>query len=154
MIFSSIYANEDMSRYPEAIQKALVYLKEHDFTIMEPGRYEIQGNEIYAQLMDAKTAEASEKRPEAHVKYLDVQFLVSGKERLGYAPNTGKSEIDEQFDDRDVIFYKTVEHENFVDSVPGCFCVFFPEDIHRPNVASGEPMTVRKVVIKVSMSLL
>ena len=37
---------------------------------------------------------------------------------------------------------------------PGCFCVFFPTDVHRPQVADGEPMEVRKVVVKVSLELL
>lgn len=154
MIFSSIYANENMNRYPKAIQTAIEYLKANDFVKMEAGVYEIQGKEIYAQVFDAETGAADTKRPEIHEKYIDVQFLASGKERLGFTPDTGAYEVDERFEERDLIFYKSVEHENFVDSVPGCYCVFFPEDVHRPAVASGEPMTVRKVVVKVSVDLL
>ena len=30
-----------------------------------------------------------EKRPEVHEKYLDVQFLASGREKLGFTPDTG-----------------------------------------------------------------
>ena len=52
------------------------------------------------------------------------------------------------------IFVKDVENEGFITSTPGCFCVFFPTDIHRPQVADGEPMKVRKVVVKVSVELL
>ncbi len=52
------------------------------------------------------------------------------------------------------IFYKSVENEGFITSTPGCFCVFFPTDIHRPQGADGEPMKVRKVVVKVSTELL
>lgn len=154
MIFSSIYAKENMNRYPKAIQTALEYLKANDFTAMEAGVYEIQGKEIYAQVFDAETGAAETKRPEVHEKYIDVQFLASGKERLGFTPDTGAYEVDERFDERDLIFYKSVENESFVDSVPGCYCVFFPEDVHRPAVESGEPMTVRKVVVKVSLALL
>ena len=39
-------------------------------------------------------------------------------------------------------------------TTPGCFCVFFPTDVHRPAVEDGVPMTVRKVVVKVSIELL
>lgn len=82
MIFSSVYAKDDVSKYPEAIQKAISYLKDNDFIHMEPGVYEIQGKDIYAQVFDAETGEVSEKRPEVHEKYVDVQFLVSGKEKI------------------------------------------------------------------------
>lgn len=121
---------------------------------MEPGVYEIQGKDMYAQVFDAETGSVEEKRPEVHEKYLDVQFLASGEERLGFTPDTGKYEVDERFDERDLIFYKQVENEGFIEARPGCFCVFFPTDVHRPAVAAKEPMTVRKVVVKVRTTLL
>ena len=93
MIFSSIYAKDDAKKYPKAIQTALDYLKTHDFTAMETGVYEIQGKDIYAQVMDAQTGAVEEKRPEVHEKFVDVQFLASGKEKLGFTPDTGKYEV-------------------------------------------------------------
>lgn len=60
MISSSIYAKDDLGKYPKAIQTALEYLKSNDFTKMETGVYEIQGKEIYAQVMDAQTGDVSE----------------------------------------------------------------------------------------------
>ncbi len=154
MIFSSIYANDNTALYPKAIQVALDYLKSHDFTAMETGVYEIQGKEIYAQVMDAQTGAAEEKRPEVHEKFVDVQFLASGREKLGFTADTGNYEVDERIDERDLIFYKKVENEGFIEAVPGCYSIFFPADVHRPAVASGQPMTVRKVVVKVSVDLL
>lgn len=154
MIFSSIYAKDDVSRYPQAIQTAIAYLKSNDFLKMEPGVYEIQGKDIYAQVFDAETEAAAEKRPEVHEKFVDVQFLASGKERLGFTPDTGSYEVEERIDERDLIFYKAVENEGFIEAVPGCYSIFFPQDVHRPACASGEPMKVRKVVVKVSVALL
>lgn len=154
MIFSSIYAKDDWGKYPKAIQTALEYLKANDFTKMETGVYEIQGKEIYAQVMDATTGPAAEKRPEVHEKFVDVQFLASGRERLGFTPDLGTYEVAERFDERDLIFYKSVENEGFVEATPGCFSIFFPADVHRPGVAADESMTIRKVVVKVSVALL
>ena len=154
MIFSSIYSKDDCTNYPTAIQTAINYLKENDFTSMETGVYEIQGKDIYAQVFDAQTEPIEKKRPEVHEKYVDVQFIASGKERLGFTPDMGKYEVDERIDDRDLIFYKEVENESFIESTPGCYCIFFPNDVHRPAVMSGEAMTVRKVVIKVKVTLL
>lgn len=154
MIFSSLYAKGAPDKYPKAIQTALEYLKANDFTTMEPGVYEIRGKEIYAQVMDAQTAPADARRPEVHEKYIDVQFLASGRERLGFTPDTGTYEVDERIGDKDLIFYKSVENEGFIDATPGCYSIFFPEDVHRPGVAAGEPMSIRKVVVKVSVALL
>lgn len=154
MIFSSIYAKDNVEKYPKAIQTALEYLKANDFTTMETGVYEIQGKDIYAQVMDAQTAPGDTKRPEVHEKYIDVQFLASGKERLGFTFDTGSYEVDERLEDKDLIFYKSVENEGYIDAVPGCYSIFFPEDVHRPAVAAGEPMTIRKVVVKVSVALI
>ena len=145
MIFSSIKNGDSFEKYPAAIQTALEYLKSHDFASMEPGVYEIQGKDIYAQVFDAMTEDVADRRPESHEKYLDVQFLVSGRERLGFTKNTGNYKVAEHIKERDLIFYE---------SRPGCFCVFFPSDIHRPQVISGEAMNLRKVVVKVSVALL
>ncbi|MDO4268045.1 MAG: YhcH/YjgK/YiaL family protein [Eubacteriales bacterium] len=154
MIFSSIKYGDSFEKYPAAVQTALEYLKSHDFAAMEPGVYEIQGRDIYAQVFDAQTVPADSKRAESHEKYLDVQFLVTGRERLGFTKNTGNYKVAEFIEERDLIFYEAVEDEGYIESRPGCFCVFFPSDIHRPEVISGEPMKVRKVVVKVSTALL
>ena len=64
---------------------------------MEPGVYEIQGKDIYAQVFDAETGSVEEKRPESHKNYLDVQFLASGEEKLGFTPLKDEYEVDEYF---------------------------------------------------------
>ena len=59
MIFSSIKNGDSFEKYPAAIQTALEYLKSHDFAAMEPGVYEIQGKDIYAQVFDAMTEDVA-----------------------------------------------------------------------------------------------
>lgn len=154
MIFTSIYSNDDYKAYPEIIRKMIEYLKANDFVNMEPGVYELQGKDLYVQVLDAETGSIEEKKPESHKDYLDIQFLVSGEEKLGFTPYSEKYEVEEYIKERDLIFYKKVENEGFVHAVPGCISVFFPCDIHRPAVAANDPMTIRKVVIKVRTTLI
>lgn len=154
MIFTSINSTDDFKAYPEAIRKVIDYLKANDFVKMETGVYELEGKDIYVQVFDAKTGPVEEKRPESHEDYLDIQYLASGEEKLGFTPNTGNYEVDEHIVERDLIFYKSVENEGFINAVPGCISIFFPCDIHRPAVAVNEPMTVRKVVVKVRTTLI
>ncbi|SCP99439.1 YhcH/YjgK/YiaL family protein [Anaerobium acetethylicum] len=154
MIFSSIYSKDDCSIYPEAIQKAIQYLKDNDFNKMEAGVYEIDGKKMYAQVFDATPKPKEEIRPEVHEKYLDVQYLASGKEGLGFCADEGKFEVDERIDERDLIFYKSMENEGFITAIPGCYSIFFPNDVHRPSILIDDYTSVRKVVVKVSLELL
>ncbi len=153
MIFSSINARDEFNEYPEVIQKVIQYLRAHNFENMETGVYEIEGKDIYAQVFDAETEPLKDRKPESHKEYLDVQYLVSGEEKLGFTPLKDSYEIDEYIEDRDLIFYKTVENEGFIHSTPGCISIFFPYDVHRPQVAVHESVTVRKVVVKVRADL-
>lgn len=153
MIFSTIHS-EKYKHYPAAIRKAVEYLKDRYFAAMEPGVYEIQGKDMYAQVFDAETGPLTERRPESHRQYLDVQFLVTGEEALGFTPWQAGYPVAEEIPERDLIFYASVQDEGFIQSRPGDFCVFFPGDIHRPQVCVGAPQTVRKVVVKVRTTLL
>ena len=65
----------------------------------------------------------SRQRPESHEKYLDVQFLVSGRERLGFTKNTGNYKVAEHIKERDLIFYESVEDEGYIESVRMFLCI-------------------------------
>ena len=78
MITGNIHANEDITIYPEAIQKAIRYLREHDLAAHEPGRFELDGDRMILQVLDQTTKERADLRPEVHRKYVDVQYLAAG----------------------------------------------------------------------------
>ena len=75
MIFSSIKNGDSFEKYPAAIQTALEYLKSHDFASMEPGVYEIQGKDIYAQVFDAMTEEVADEVLKKAVEDQDYKVL-------------------------------------------------------------------------------
>lgn len=154
MIFTSIHSIDDYKAYPDVIRRVIDYLKSNDFVSMETGVYELQGKDLYVQVFDAETGAVEEKKPESHKDYLDVQYLVTGEEKLGFTPYSDRYEIDEYIKERDLIFYKSVENEGFINAAAGCISIFFPCDIHRPAVAVDKPMTVRKVVVKVRTTLI
>ena len=155
MIFSSIYANNNLNHYPGAIRRAITYLMETDFSAMEDGVYEIDGRRMFAQLFTHTSKPVEACKPELHRKYLDVQFWLSGEELFGIAPSNGVGTCTEEIDERDLYFYDGVANESFVHATKGCFAVFFPNDVHRPGVCiDGKALTYRKVVVKVSLDLL
>ena len=154
MVFSSVHAHDDLGKYPSGIKRAIEYLMKTDFMKMETGIYPIEGNALYAMVMDIETKHFEEKRPESHKKYVDVQYIVSGKERQGFAPDCGQAEIVDYKEENDIYFYDSISNEGFLIAEPGCYSIFYPNDLHRPGCCVDVPEKVRKVVVKVSTDLL
>lgn len=139
--------------YKEKIVKALEYLKDRDFLSMEPGTYEIEGKDLFAQVMDITGEIIENKKAEVHKKYIDLQFSPKGGEIFGFAIDTGNNELDEElFESRDIKFYKNMENEVFIKSRPGDFFVFFPWDVHRPGCVEEGTRQFRKVVVKININ--
>ena len=104
MIFGHI-SNENPCNLPEAIQRALQFLRSTDFSQQEAGEVEIDGRDIYAQIIDMTTRPKAENRPEVHRRYIDIQFLAWGEEIIGVAADCGNNKISESLlAERDIIF--------------------------------------------------
>ena len=88
------------------ISLALNHIKTTDFDNKEPGRYDIDGDDIYVMVNDYNTKDSSECRLEAHRKYIDVQYVAKGSEFMGYAPLAGQTVTAEYDDERDVAFFE------------------------------------------------
>lgn len=153
MIYSSLGAQDVRCSWPAPIRKALDFLKTSDLEHLPVGRYEIDGDDIYASIQVQSTAKAEEKKAESHIKYVDIQYLICGEELQGYAPLLpGCAAIPHP--ERDVIHYPQVERENFVRLHPGDFTIYFTNDIHRPNCAPGDGMEIKKAVLKIREEIL
>lgn len=66
-----------------------LFLKNSDLEHMEVGRYEIDGDDIYAMIQKQTTAAPENKKAESHYKYIDIQYLICGEEMQGVAPLPG-----------------------------------------------------------------
>lgn len=153
MVFSTVSNLDDFSAYPLLIRKALTYLKETDFSELEPGKYEIDGDNIYALVQNNRTVPIKDKKPEIHKDYIDIQFIISGRECLGYAPLKAADQPEVSKPENDIYFMSSnLEDENFVIAGSGSFCIFYPYDIHRPGCIVDREEDVRKVVVKVKYS--
>lgn len=156
MIFGHVNDLESgFSWLPKPLKLAVEHLRQTDFSTLPAGNYDLQGRDIYVQIIDMRTKPFAETRPEVHRQYIDVQYLCSGSELIGVASETGNNAIAEDLlEQRDLLFYSGMENESTLTMIPGSFAVFFPSDVHRPGCACGSPKAIRKVVIKVRVALL
>ena len=140
--------------YPAAIWEALEYLSSQDFTKMSDGKYSFGDKGMTATLQRYMTRPSEECRPEAHEKFIDIQFMVDGEEFLGWCPLSPDLVVHESYDkEKDVVFYESLIPDSSVVLFPGSFAVLYPGDVHRPCCALDEPEQVVKVVVKVPVEL-
>lgn len=131
----------------DRIKKAFEFLEEIDFESIEPGKYNIEGDEIFAIVSEYNTKKKEDARPEAHERYLDIQYIVKGSEYMGYAPLEDQETTTPYNPEKDIVFYNA--EVNQVKLSEGMFAVFFPTDIHAPGAEINESAPVKKVVVKV-----
>ena len=138
-------------RNKERWDKAFIFLKSSDLTGLELKRYDIDGDNLYAPVSEYLTKNEEDARYEAHQKYIDIQYVVSGKELIGVAPVSQKKDVLEAYDSTKDIEFLTVTGGENRPALPDKFFIFFPDDAHRPGLKDGENSPVRKVVVKVKI---
>jgi biofilm protein TabA len=85
---------------------------------------------------------------EAHKKYIDIQYVISGEDLIGWKPTELCGEIDQAYSgETDKMFFKDTP-ETWVKVRPGHFAIFFPHDAHAPLANKGN---VKKVILKVKI---
>jgi biofilm protein TabA len=132
------------------IARALDYLRQTDLCKLADGRYELDGDRLFALVQRYRPKAASEALWEAHRRYVDVQYVAAGRERMGYTLLRSDLAVSRPYDpERDIIFYDT--DGDLVEVPEGSFAVFMPHDIHAPGLTLEPPETVKevcKVVVK------
>ena len=149
MIYDSIAHLEVYRNVHPGVYRGLRLLAETDFSQLEDKWHEVDGDELYFLLQSYET-QPSNPTPETHEKYIDIQFLLSGEEALDVGALEDMTAVVETIPQRD-LRYHTGPVPTRVVLTPGKFAVLFPGDAHAPNIALGEPVHCRKVVVKVKV---
>ena len=131
----------------ERVAAGLDFLVSQDLASLPPGKIELRGNDLYAlvQTYDSRPIELA--KWEAHRKYIDIQLIVSGVERLGYASVDTLTVTEPYDEEKDYMLLDGPGQ--YARAEPGTFLIFYPHDAHSPGVAIDSPSKVKKVVVKV-----
>lgn len=127
--------------------KAFAYLKETDFSSLKPGDYPIVGDDVFARVTEGPTKDFNDTKWEAHRNYLDIHYVLSGREKIGMAPFSTATVLQEYDPAKDIGFYNATGE--FYESSPNTFFIAFPGDAHRPGIKTDGSASIKKVVIKI-----
>lgn len=132
--------------------EAFAFLEKAVAEDLPVGRYEIDGDRVFAmvQAYESKPSEAGVY--EGHENYIDVQFIISGVECIEFM-DISKAAVKTPYDpSKDAAFFENSPLSGKAVFEAGEYGIFFPHDIHKPGRIYGEaPCAVKKVVVKVKM---
>ncbi len=115
---------------------------------LAPGKYPIDGKNAYASITYAPSKTFEESKWESHRKYIDLQYVISGEEKIGEVP-VSKATITEPYNEaKDAAHYSS--DGTYYIATPKEFFLFFPADAHRPNIKVDGYDNVKKLVIKIA----
>ena len=149
MIIDRLSNSSPLFQLPARLARALEYLRATDMRSVPSGRHDLDGDWLFALVQEYTTRAPDQCVWEAHRRYIDVQFMAVGAERMGYAPLSAMREREPYDAARDVMFFEP--GTEFVTIREGMFAIFGPEDVHSPGHVAGTPRLVRKVVVKAAV---
>jgi YhcH/YjgK/YiaL family protein len=134
------------------IEKALRFLQEHDLLSLENGKHTIIEDKVFAIVQEYETKDPALEKLESHRKYIDVQYVVKGEERMGHALLKNQNPSRAYNADDDYMLFD--EAPDFFSVVKeGMFTIFFPNDLHMPCIQHGATTQVKKIVFKIAVDI-
>ena len=128
------------------LDTAIDYLMSHDLNALPNGRNEVDGENVFVNVMDAAYHAAEDGCFEAHHTYADIQISLTGDEFIGWLPLKVFPEWDEKEETK--LFEERIPADVLLPMKKGTFVILFPEDAHAPGIRTGKG---RKAVGKVKV---
>jgi YhcH/YjgK/YiaL family protein len=151
MILDQLKHADSYSGLGERFAKGFAFLRRGGLGELAAGRHEIDGDDVYALVMEVELKPMEEGFWEAHRRYADIQYVVSGVERMGVT-DISTLKTSKAYDAKgDAELFAGSGQSVLVQG--GCFAVFLPQDGHMPGLRPGaEAAKVKKVVVKVRVA--
>lgn len=147
MILDNIVNSKKYEALNRNFEKAFQFLKREDLGALAVGKYEINGESVFALVQEYETKDLENAKYEAHKKYIDIQYLIEGTENMGYV-TLDKLEVSSPYSEENDCLLLTGE-PRLISFSEGEFFILFPEDAHMPGMFVKEKRKVKKVVVKV-----
>ncbi|MFD2159008.1 YhcH/YjgK/YiaL family protein [Rubritalea tangerina] len=153
MTITSLQECVQQAHLTKPMQMAIDFLKTLDpSNPPAEGKIDIDGDTVFAFSQRYDTKEAEDVLYEAHRDYLDIQYLVSGSERMGWTP-IDQLDVTQAYDQEDdfLLGKPKAEHAH-TPFTAGQVMILHPSDAHAPGInLNGQSQEVRKIVLKVAI---
>ena len=128
--------------------KAFQFLKRADLVTLTEGKYDIDGDNVFAIVAKDQGREKDEAQLEFHNKYIDIQMVLEGVDEMGWKARCACTDTGDPYDPENDIQFVADPPTAWAKTEPGHFAIFFPEDSHLPLIGKG---LIHKVIVKVAV---
>ena len=129
-------------------EQAFRFLQETDLMALSQGQQAIVGRDLFAIISEGTGTTEKEAKLEVHRKYIDIQYIISGADHMGWKSLSLCEQPDFPYtEERDAAFFPD-KTSNWFDVPAGYFTIFYPDDAHAAMITED---TVRKVVLKIAV---
>lgn len=138
-----------------SFEKAFEFLCLQSWRDKPQGRIEIDGDRVFALVQSYQTkAPQTDVLFEGHRNYIDIQYIIEGKEMIYWMPTDHLTPTTLYDSTKDVwLCQLTYTDAMRVILSAGQLAVLFTEDAHASMHSVVAPTFVRKVVIKVAVTI-
>jgi len=113
----------------------------------DPGRYEIDGDDLFLLVQHYDSVPAENKKWETHRRYIDIQYIESGCELIGFGEMSAMTVDTPYSSEGDGELY--TGDGIMLPMQSGSIAIFYPGEPHMPGVAVNAPESVKKIIVKV-----
>lgn len=147
MILDTLKNKELYTSLHPLFKSVFDYIDTHDLAAMEPGRYDIDGDNVFVMVQELELRDLEQARLELHRKYIDIQLVLRGDEELfGWSEKRDCLSPEAPFDEAKDIQLFVDKPQCFYSVREGQFSILFPEDGHAPMLGKGG---VKKCIFKI-----
>ncbi len=143
---------EHLLRYQSihpSFTKAFAFLLGNPLKQLQPGKYMIDNDNIFAIVNEYHTKTIENYRWEVHRKYIDIQLIIDGTEKIGLGLPESMQEVEAYDEIKDIAFYNG--EGSYVTLPKNSFMILFPGEYHMPGVINEQAEYIKKIVVKVNM---
>ena len=152
MIFDSLKFCEQYCSLHKHLRAVFDFLEKATREDLPVGRYELEGKELFAMVQEYSSHLPEEVSFEGHLRYIDVQYVLSGVEVMDASTYKDAQPKTEYNEEKDVQFFEDHAAPVTCTVRAGEFVIFFPQDLHKPGMcANRQPAPVKKVVVKIAL---
>lgn len=152
MIFDKMENISDYFDELPILKKVENFVADFNNKKLADGTYEIDGKRVFAMVQSYRTKQQTQEMMfEAHKKYIDLQYVVNGIEKIRWARLDSVDLVEEKYSTgSDIAFYEGDAMFDFT-LTKGAFLLLYPQDAHLPGLSAQKDVNVTKIVFKIQV---
>lgn len=132
------------------VQQAIDYLLKTDIKPEDAGKTFKVDDDFYYIVKSYETKDEKDCKFESHRQYVDIQYMVDGKEAMSVIDISHVNPTTEYNGEKDIMFFEDPKQECATLTLSsGNYVTFYPNDAHRPSMKVKKSETILKAIGKV-----